>query len=105
MDFEHSFERFREFMFESAARQDAAAVRHDVEIAAIRESLTSITNTVGRLVDNQVFLHESIEQTQESIELLAKETRQQAAEMRASLRELERIVFRHVSDPGAHKPN
>jgi hypothetical protein len=88
------FERFKEFMLESAAR-------HDTEIAAIRESLKSVadtlqsindsfksvTSTVDRLVDNQVFLQESHAQTQES------------------LRELERIVFRHVTDPDAHSVN
>ena len=82
------FERFQEFMLESAAR-------HDVEIAAIRESLKSVSNTLDRLVDNQVFL-------QESLDLLAKETREDHAQTQASLRELERIVFRHVTDPNAH---
>jgi hypothetical protein len=81
------FERFQEFILQSVARQEAAvarqeaaATRHDVEIADIRESLKSMANTVDRLVDNQVFLQES-------------------------LQELERIVFRHATDPGAHNVN
>ena len=74
------FERLQEFMLESAAR-------HEVEIAAIRESLSSISNTVGRLVDNQVYL-------QESNDLLSRE-----------MRALERVVFRHAIDPDAHRPN
>jgi hypothetical protein len=76
MDFGH----FQEFMLESAAR-------HEVEIAAIRESLGSMTNTVDRLVDNQIHL-------QESIDVLSRE-----------MRALERVVFRHVTDPDAHRPN
>jgi hypothetical protein len=95
------FERFQEFILQSvarpeaavarqeeaaaqhdaaSARHDAAAARHDVEIADIRDSLKSMANTVDRLVDNQVFLQES-------------------------LQELERIVFRHATDPGAHNVN
>ena len=102
------FERFQEFVLQSVARQEAAvarqeeaaarheaasarheavaarheavAARHDVEIADIRDSLKSMANTVDRLVDNQVFLQES-------------------------LQELETIVFRHATDPGAHNVN
>ena len=81
------FERFQEFILESAARQEAAAARHDAAIAQhdaaiadIRDSLKSMANTVERLVDNQVFVQES-------------------------LQELERIVFRHATDPGAHNVN
>ena len=98
-------ERFREFMLESATR-------HDAEIAAIRESLKtvantlqsvsdsfqSVTNTVDRLVDNQAFL-------QESLDLIAKETREDHAQTQSSLRKLEQIVFRHVTDPDAHNVN
>lgn len=64
-----------------------SAARHEVEIAAIRESLGSMTNTVDRLVDNQIHL-------QESIDVLSRE-----------MRALERVVFRHVTDPDAHRPN
>ncbi len=88
------FEGFQEFILESAARHDAAVAqhdaaiaqhnaaiaRHDGEIADIRDSIKSMVNTVDRLVDNQVFLQ-------------------------GSLQELERIVFRHATDPGAHNVN
>lgn len=105
VDSDLDFERFQELMLESAAR-------HDAEIAAIRESLKSVANTlqsvgdsfksvsnaVDRLVDNQMFL-------QESLDLLTKQTSEDHAKTQASLRELERIVFRHATDPGAHDSN
>lgn len=82
-----------------------AAARHEVEIGAIRDSLKSVADsvqslakTVDRLVDNQVFL-------QERIGDLAKNqdaTQQSSRDLQQSLRDLERIVFRHVTDPGAH---
>ena len=96
------FERFQEFMLESAAR-------HDAEIATIRESLKtinsalqSVSNTVGRLVDNQVFLQERLDLLAQDLSQHAKENRAEAAQIHASLRDLERIVFRHVTDPSAH---
>jgi hypothetical protein len=119
LELDMDLERFQEFMLEFAARQDAAAARHDVaiaqhdaaiaqhdtaiaqhdaEIADIRDSLKSMANTVDRLVDNQVFL-------QESLDVLATQTREDHAQTQESLRELERIVFRHVTDPGAHHVN
>jgi hypothetical protein len=55
------------------------------------------------LVDNQVFLPESQGNLQESLDNLAKQSGEDHAKTQASLRELERIVFRHVTDPGAHK--
>src|SRR5947208_8920735 len=47
-------ERFQEFALQAAAR-------HEVEIAEIRDSIRSLTNTVERQVDNQVFLQESMD--------------------------------------------
>jgi hypothetical protein len=137
-------ERFQEFMLQSAAR-------HDAEMAIIRESIGSITKTVGRLVDNQVYLQESMDlltrklieeadtrerqnevwerQNAERDRQLAERERQNAerdrqladrdkqlveqdrqnaeahAQFRQELRELERIVFRHTTDPEAHGLN
>ena len=97
-------ERFQEFMLESAARHDAqiAGIRESLRSVAntletISESFQSVSNTVDRLVDNQVFL-------QESLDLFARQTSEDHAKTQASLRELERIVFRHVTDTGAHGP-
>ncbi|MFN0168333.1 MAG: hypothetical protein ACKV22_18050 [Bryobacteraceae bacterium] len=87
------FEEFREFMLQSAAQ-------HNVRIAQIEESLNRITNTVGRLVDNQVYLQEKFDATQDQI----GETQQQIRETQQQLRELAGLVIRHVSDPDAHKP-
>ena len=106
------FERFQEFMLESAAR-------HESEIAAIRVSLTSMSNTVGRLVDNQVYLQESIdlltrkmienEDAREKDRAEAKKNHTDAEsemrEIRREMRDLERIVFRHATDPDAHRIN
>lgn len=99
------FDGFQEFMLQSAAK-------HEADIAAIRESLKSMANTVDRLVDNQVFLQESLDlltnQTRAQAETQQKdhtEMRDSQRELRESLHELERIVFRHVTDPGAHGSN
>jgi hypothetical protein len=92
------FEGFKESMLESAARHDAEIAIIRESLKSVAESLTSVTNTVGRLVDNQIFL-------QESLDALATQTREDHAQTQKSLRELERIVFRHVSDPDAHNVN
>ena len=47
---------------------------------------------------------ETAEQARQNREQ-AEQHRAQAEETLASLRELERIVFRHVTDPGAHNVN
>jgi hypothetical protein len=99
------FERFREFMLESAAR-------HESEIAAIRVSLTSMSNTVGRLVDNQVYLQESIDlltrkmiENEDAREKDRTQAESEMQEIRLEMRALERVVFRHASDPDAHRIN
>ncbi len=98
-------EGFQEFMLESAAR-------HESEIAAIRGSLTSMSNTVGRLVDNQGYLQESIDlltrKMIENEEARGSDRTQAESEMqeiRREMRELERIVFSHATDPNAHRIN
>lgn len=100
-----------------------SAARHESEIAAIRVSLTSMSNTVGRLVDNQVYLQESIdlltrkmienedarERDRRTWETGRERDRTQAEsemqDIRREMRELERIVFRHATDPDAHRIN
>jgi hypothetical protein len=44
-------------------------------------------------VDNQIYLQEKIDGTQDQLRELGQE-----------VRELGRIVFRHVTDPNAHQP-
>ena len=103
------FERFQEFMLHSAAR-------HDSEMAVIRESLGSITKTVGRLVDNQVYLQESMDiLTRKVVEeadawekrhaAFEKQNAEAHAEIQQALSELDRILFGHTTDPDAHKLN
>jgi hypothetical protein len=91
-------ERFQEFMLQSAAR-------HDSEMAVIRESLGRITNTVDRLVDNQVYLQESMDLLTRKLveETEAREKSREQAEH--EIQELRRVVFRHVTDPDAHQAN
>ena len=55
------FERFQEFMLESAARHDAEIAVIRQTLKSVADSLQSVTSTVGRLVDNQVYLQESMD--------------------------------------------
>jgi len=103
------FERFQEFMLESAARHDAeiATIRESLKtingtLKSVSDSLKSAANTVGHVVDNQVFLQERLDLLAQDLSQHAKENRAEAAQIHASLRDLERIVFRHVTDPSAH---
>jgi len=89
-----------------------SAARHESEIAAIRVSLTSMSNTVGRLVDNQVYLQESIDlltrkmiENEDAREKDRTQAESEMQEIRREMRELGRIVFRHATDPDAHRIN
>ncbi|MGH9720362.1 MAG: hypothetical protein ACRD8O_09125 [Bryobacteraceae bacterium] len=97
------FEQFKDFMLQSAAE-------HDARIAMIEDSLNRLSRTTQVLVDNQIHLQESLDRlaeenrrASEENRRAAEENRGAAEENRAGLAELRRIVFRHVTDPDAHK--
>ena len=107
------FEKFKEFALQSAAR-------HDAEIAMIRESsitardsILALNRTMDRVVANQIHLQDSMDEnhtkseeairtTQESIRATQLEMRATHEATQAEIRELSRVVFRHVTDPEGH---
>jgi hypothetical protein len=82
------FEQFRDFMLQSAAK-------HDAQISTLQEMVKSLVSTVEMLAENQSRLQKSMNDSFRRMALDHEATQ-------TELRELSRIVFRHVSDPDAH---
>ena len=90
------FERFQQFMLESAAR-------HDGEIAVLRESLGTITETMDRvsrtlevLVNNQVHLQEKSDADE-------SEFRRRMEDFSSRMDDFRKAFVLHVVDPEAHR--
>jgi hypothetical protein len=101
------FEKFREFMLESAATHDAEIATIRQTLLTIRDSFASMEKTAGMLLTNQIHLQESMDgehkATAEAIQITQEEIRTARADTKAELAELSRIVFGHITDPDAHK--
>ena len=98
-------ERFQEFMLQSAARHDSEMAVIRESIGSINSTLGSITNTVEHLVDNQVYLQESIDLLTRKMSEAAAASEKNRAQAEREMQELRRVVFRHVTDPEAHNLN
>jgi DNA-binding transcriptional regulator YbjK len=86
------FEQFKEFMQQSATQQDA-------RIAQIEEAIRSLASTSQRLADNQICLQDRVDEIGKNSVIIQRQLQELSQEMR----ELGRIVFRHVTGPKAHE--
>ena len=107
------FEKFKEFALQSAARHDAEMAMIRESLITARDSIMALNRTMDRVVENRIHLQDSMDEnhrkTEESIRTTQEEIRATQMEMRATheatqaeIRELSRVVFRHVTDPGGH---
>ena len=97
------FERFQQFMVESAARHEAeigmlreslkeSTAEHKARFAVIEDTLGRVSHTMELLVNNQVHVQE-----------LRDEDRAELSEFRRSMDDFRKAFIFHVTDPEAHR--
>ena len=100
------FEKFKEFALQSAARHDAEMAMIRESLITARDSIMALNRTMDRVVENRIHLQDSMDEnhrkTEESIRTTQEEIRASHEATQAEIRELSRVVFRHVTDPGGH---